>query len=270
MNAPVAGVAFDLDGTLVDLEALHHEAWLAAARQAGVHLTRDQALQRLPHFVGGPDPQVAAEIAALAPAAGPAVPPAQTLAAKQRCFDDLAASVEEIAPRAGVGAVLDRLRALEVPIAVGTATERGVALAVLRRAGLLALFGEARVVAARDVPRLKPAPDVYLATAQLLGVPPQRQLVFEDSVTGALAARDAGSRVVAVPTVHDPDYLRRFEAAGAVAVVQDWRAPGLLPLLDRLTAAPDEPPAGRATGPQGRDDHPHGAEETPGAAYVRA
>lgn len=248
--ATVSAVAFDLDGTLVDLENLHHEAWLAAARQAGVVLTRDQAMHRLPHFIGGPDPQVAQEIAALSPAA---VPPAETVAAKQRCFDDLVGAVDEIVPRAGVGAVLDRLCAVGVPVAVGTATERATALAILRRAGLLAVFGEARVVAARDVPRLKPAPDVYLATADLLGVPPQSQLVFEDSVTGALAARAAGSRVVAVPTVHDPDYLRRFEAAGAVAVVEDWQAPGLLPLLDRLTAAGRSENAG-----------------TPGAVYVRA
>lgn len=249
-TAPATAVAFDLDGTLVDLEHLHHQAWLAAARQAGVDLTRDQALDLLPHFIGGPDPQVAREIAALSPTA---VPPVETAAAKQRCFDDLVGAVDEIAPRPGVGAVLDRLCAQGVPVAVGTATERATALAILRRAGLLTVFGEARVVAAHDVPRLKPAPDVYLATADLLGVPPRSQLVFEDSVTGALAARAAGSRVVAVPTVHDPDYLRRFEAAGAVAVVEDWQAPGLLPLLDRLTAAGRSENAG-----------------TPGAAYVRA
>jgi beta-phosphoglucomutase len=252
MTGPATAVAFDLDGTLVDLERFHHEAWLAAARQAGVDLTREQALHRLPHFIGGPDPQVAQEIAALSAAA---VAPEDTLAAKHRSFDDLVGSVDEIVPRAGVGAVLDRLSARGVPVAVGTATERETALAILRRAGLLALFGESRVVAAGDVPRLKPAPDVYLATASLLGVPPHSQLVFEDSVTGATAARAAGSRVVAVPTVHDPNYLRRFEAAGAVAVVEDWQAPGLLPLLDRLTAA-------------GR---PAGAHSTaPGAAYVRA
>lgn len=249
-TAPASAVAFDLDGTLVDLEGLHHQAWLAAARQAGVVLTRDQALHRLPHFVGGPDPQVAQEIAALSPSA---VPAAEILAAKQRCFDDLAGAVDGIVPRPGVAAVLDRLRARGVPVAVGTATERVTALAILRRAGLLAVFGEARVVAAGDVPRLKPAPDVYLATAGLLGVPPHSQLVFEDSVTGALSARAAGSPVVAVPTVHDPDYLRRFEAAGAVAVVGDWQDPAMLPLLDRVTAAGRPENAG-----------------TTGAAYVRA
>ncbi|MFI0900415.1 HAD family hydrolase [Streptomyces sp. NPDC020983] len=229
--APVAAVAFDLDGTLVDLEHFHHAAWLAAARQAGVTLTREEALQRLPHLVGGPDPLVAAEIAALSPSGAPAE---EILAAKHPAFEELMGGVPEIVPRAGVRTVLERLRARGLPLAVGTATGRDTALAVLRRAGLLELFGEARVVAAQDVPRLKPAPDVYLATARLLGVPAERQLVFEDSVTGAAAARAAGSRVVAVPTVRDPGYLRRFDEAGAAAVAGDWADPGLASLLDRL------------------------------------
>ncbi|MFG1811493.1 HAD family hydrolase [Streptomyces sp. NPDC049040] len=234
MTAPRSVVAFDLDGTLVDLERFHHEAWLAAARQAGVELTWDQALRGLPHFIGGPDPRVAEEVAALSPAG---VPPAVTLAAKQRSFDVLVGSVDRITARAGAEAVLERLLGRGVPVAVGTVTERETALTILRRAGLLGLFGEARVVAARDVPRLKPAPDVYLATARLLGAPPGRQLVFEDSVTGATAARSAGSTVLAVPTVHDPDYLRRLGATGVAAVFADWRAPGLLSVVDRLTAA---------------------------------
>ncbi|SHM91136.1 HAD family hydrolase [Actinacidiphila paucisporea] len=252
MTARISAAAFDLDGTLVDLERFHHEAWLAAARQAGVELTREEALHRLPHFIGGPDPQVAEEIAALS---RNAVPPAETLAAKQQSFDDLIGSVDEIVPRAGVAAVLDLLCARDIAVAVGTATERGTAVEILRRAGLLALFGPARVVAAQDVPRLKPAPDVYRATAHLLGVPPQKQLVFEDSVTGADAARAAGSPVLAVPTVRDPGYLRRFEAAGVVAVVEDWQAPGLLSLLDRLLADDRRATTDGATW---------------GAAYVRA
>lgn len=253
MTARISAVAFDLDGTLVDLERFHHEAWLAAARQAGVELSWDEALRRLPHFVGGPDPRVAQEIAALSPIA---LSPAETLTAKQRSFEVLIGSVGEIVPRAGVGDVLDRLRGRGVPVAVGTATGRELAVAVLRRAGLLALFGESGVVAAQDVPRLKPAPDVYQATAGLLGVPPESQLVFEDSATGAAAARAAGSPVVAVPTVGDRDYLRRLAAAGAVAVFGDWQAPGLLSLVDRLL-----------DGPLADGD----TESTePGAAYVRA
>ncbi|WP_328475559.1 HAD family phosphatase [Actinoplanes sp. NBC_00393] len=221
-------VAFDLDGTLVDLERFHHGALLRAAREAGVELTWEQAFQTLPHFIGGPDARVAAEVAALSP---DRVPPARVLAAKQRYFAALIASVDDIAARAGAVELLDRLTSRGVPVAVGTVTEGATALGILRRAGLLGFFGESRVVTAQDVPQLKPAPHVYRETARRLGVPPARQLVFEDSITGITAARSAGSPVVAMPTVTDPDFLTAIGAAGPEAVFHSWHDPRLATLL---------------------------------------
>ncbi len=225
----ISAVAFDLDGTLVDLERFHHAALLRAAREVGVDLTWDQALERIPHFIGGPDAAVAAGVAALSPAE---VAPAEVLAAKQRYFLSTVDAAEEVQPRAGLGEILDWLDDRGVPMAVGTVTERGVALGILRRAGLLPRFGESHVVTEQDVSRLKPAPDVYRETARRLGVPPADQLVFEDSVTGMAAARAAGSPVVAMPTVRDPDYLASVGAAGASAVFPAWHDRGLLRLLE--------------------------------------
>jgi beta-phosphoglucomutase len=227
----ISAVAFDLDGTLVDLERFHHEALLRAAREVGVELTWEQALERLAHFIGGPDARVAAEVAALSPAG---VAPVEVLAAKRRYFASLVGAVAEIVPRAGAGEVLDRLAGRGIPVAVGTVTERETAVGILRRAGLLPLFGESRVVTAQDVPQLKPAPHVYRETARRLGVPPADQLVFEDSLTGIAAARSAGSPVVAMPTVHDRGYVQSVGAAGASAVFPSWHDPRLLPMLDRL------------------------------------
>jgi beta-phosphoglucomutase-like phosphatase (HAD superfamily) len=50
------------------------------------------------------------------------------------------------------------------------------------------------------VERPKPDPEIYLKTAALLGVPPDQCLVFEDSETGAIAARAAGMKVVGILT----------------------------------------------------------------------
>ena len=47
-----------------------------------------------------------------------------------------------------------------------------------------------------EVPHPKPAPDVYLQAARVLGMAPQHCLVIEDSVTGVTAARAAGMRVL--------------------------------------------------------------------------
>ncbi|MBL8293237.1 MAG: HAD family hydrolase, partial [Bryobacterales bacterium] len=56
------------------------------------------------------------------------------------------------------------------------------------------------VVDGHDVVHPKPAPDIYLKAAGLLGVPADRCIVFEDSVPGVQAAVAAGMRVVGVTT----------------------------------------------------------------------
>lgn len=56
-------------------------------------------------------------------------------------------------------------------------------------------------VAIEDVENPKPAPDMYLRAAELLGVAPGDALGFEDSETGAQAALAAGLVLIAVPSL---------------------------------------------------------------------
>jgi HAD superfamily hydrolase (TIGR01509 family) len=55
-----------------------------------------------------------------------------------------------------------------------------------------------QVVSVQDVPRPKPFPDVFLRAAELLGVPPARCCVSEDSAVGTEAAVAAGMTVIAI------------------------------------------------------------------------
>jgi beta-phosphoglucomutase family hydrolase len=93
--------------------------------------------------------------------------------------------------------------------------------AVLAAAGLTDLL-EARVdgqVATERHLRGKPAPDTFLAGAELLGVDPAHAVVFEDAVAGVQAGHDGGfGYVVGVDRVHHADDLR---AHGATVVVTD-------------------------------------------------
>jgi beta-phosphoglucomutase family hydrolase len=57
------------------------------------------------------------------------------------------------------------------------------------------------IVGADDVSRGKPDPEVFLTAAQLLGLPPERCVVFEDAPLGIEAARRAGMKVVAFTTM---------------------------------------------------------------------
>jgi len=84
------------------------------------------------------------------------------------------------------------------PKAIASSTRRETIDANLRQVGLLARFPVR--VSGRDVPRGKPAPDVFLEAARQLGVAPEACVVFEDSPHGVAGAAAAGMRAVAVPT----------------------------------------------------------------------
>jgi beta-phosphoglucomutase len=81
-------------------------------------------------------------------------------------------------------------------LAVGTGASRETAELLLQRTGARALFET--VVAAEDVTRGKPAPDVYAAVLARCAVAPERALVVEDSAAGVAAALAAGAYVALV------------------------------------------------------------------------
>ena len=80
----------------------------------------------------------------------------------------------------------------------------------------------ARIFSGHEMPRSKPAPDVYLAAAAALGVDAKRCIVVEDTVTGVSVGVAAGATVLGFSPAaagHDaPDALRK---AGAVAIFKD-------------------------------------------------
>lgn len=87
----------------------------------------------------------------------------------------------------------------------------------LQMVGLAEPFGDA-VFSGHELPRTKPAPDVYLAAAQHLGAAPARCLVIEDSPTGVQAGVAAGAEVWAY--CPEPGGDDRLRAAGATRLLR--------------------------------------------------
>ncbi len=79
-------------------------------------------------------------------------------------------------------------------IACASGADRHKVELQLARCGLMRYF-EGRIFSGHELPRSKPAPDVYLAAAAALGVDPRRCAVVEDTVTGATAGVAAGATV---------------------------------------------------------------------------
>ncbi|GAA5173611.1 HAD family phosphatase [Niveibacterium umoris] len=109
----------------------------------------------------------------------------------------------EIPLKPGVTELLDRLDALALPRAVATSTSHGRALFKLECCGIAHRMHA--VVGGDQVAHGKPAPDIFLAAAERLGVAPANCLALEDSNAGARAALAAGMQVRVVPDLLPPD-----------------------------------------------------------------
>jgi mannitol-1-/sugar-/sorbitol-6-phosphatase len=178
-------VVFDCDGVLVDSEPAAEEAWRRALAALGVPLTAGD----FQVWVGRTDRQVAEHYAA-------------ETGVEAGALEDAAAAHLRDVLAFGLVPFPDALRCLDavtrerVPVAVASNSPRWRLDAVLAAAGLGERFSLS--VAGDEVARPKPAPDVYLAAASLLDVPPEGCVALEDSPVGIQAAVDAGMRVVAV------------------------------------------------------------------------
>jgi HAD superfamily hydrolase (TIGR01509 family) len=207
---------FDLDGTLVDTDHLHHGAFATILAERGRQLS---LADYRTHIMGHPNEAI---LARFFPGEDMAV-----LDRKEAMFrDSLAAAVE---PVRGIHALLDWAELVGAGCAVVTNAPRDNAVAMLAAASLAHRLPT--VVIGDECARPKPDPAPYRAAMAALGATPARSVAFEDSRSGLRAARSAGARVFGLTTGLASDELR---AAGAHATIADFTDPALWTCLDRL------------------------------------
>lgn len=119
----------------------------------------------------------------------------RTSAAIQRALEQA-----PLEPIAGAVELVERLRSLGVPIAVASQSSPRWVATTLERIGLAGAL-PLRVTAS-EVARGKPAPDIYLAAAERLGVAPERSIAIEDSLPGIASGAAAGMTVVQLRAAH--------------------------------------------------------------------
>lgn len=92
--------------------------------------------------------------------------------------------------------VLETLSA-QLPLGLATSSIATLALPFLKRHNIAQYFTE--ITTGDEVENGKPHPDIYLKTAEKLGISPQNCWVVEDALSGVQAGRSAGMKVVAIP-----------------------------------------------------------------------
>lgn len=103
----------------------------------------------------------------------------------------------------GVIEILDHFKKSGVKIGLASNSSHYLIEHVLQKVGIKEYFDF--ISSADDVAKGKPDPAVYLFAAKNLGVSPHECIVFEDSVIGMTAAKNAGMTVVVVPDIDDFD-----------------------------------------------------------------
>ena len=127
--------------------------------------------------------------------------PMEPAAIVERLLDGvIAKTLEQLNWRPGAKELLIEAREAHVPCVLVTMSWRRFADAVIEAAPDGAFIGS---ITGDEVERGKPAPDPYLAAAELIGVDPGDCVAIEDSPTGVASALAAGCRTIAVPHVVD-------------------------------------------------------------------
>ncbi|MDD5200010.1 MAG: HAD family phosphatase [Terrimicrobiaceae bacterium] len=185
------GAIFDWDGVIVDSSAQHERSWELLASERNLPLPAG-------HFKRGfgkkneaiiPDLGWATEADAVR----------RLGLRKEELYRGLVLR-EGVTVLPGARRLLEALRGAGVPCAVGSSTRRENIETIFDATGLRPFFSA--VVSAEDVVHGKPAPDVFVAAAERIGLPPGRCVVFEDALVGIEAAHAGGMQCVAVATTN--------------------------------------------------------------------
>jgi HAD superfamily hydrolase (TIGR01509 family) len=193
LRKPVEAALFDMDGLLIDTEALYIVAMQEAARSVG----REMPVDFCHSMIGVPGRECNVMIAEFY---GDGFSIGDF---RQHFSRHIRGLLEHRIPlKPGVVELLDFLAGRGLRLAVATSAERHTTEHHLGRAGLLDRFD---AVATRDdVEHPKPHPALYLEAARRLGVAPERCIAFEDSNVGLTAAHAAGTMAIMVPDILPP------------------------------------------------------------------
>ena len=188
----IRGVAFDLDGTLVDSLPVVERSWCKWGDRFGIphdeilgFIHGKQAITSIRHFMPGRSEE--------------------DIQAEFRFLEQIEATdIDGIVALPGALNLLNTLNEAGIPWAIVTSGSIPVAHARHRAAGLPMpkVF-----VTAEQVNKGKPAPDAYLLGAELLGIPAQQCAVVEDAPAGLLSGLAAGCRTIAVNVPADAPRL---------------------------------------------------------------
>ena len=210
----------DLDGTLTDSVYQHALAWRKALELGGIKLS----VWRIHRRIGMSGGLLAESLARETGRELTDKDAAKMKAAHARLF---ASQMRDVRLLPGAKELMHHLTKMKVPWAVATSGALASARPLLK---LIDVPPDVPVISRDDVQHAKPNPDLWLAAAARLGVPPESTIAVGDSVWDLLAARRA--RALGVGLLSGGYGAEELERSGAYRVYED--AADLLLHIDEL------------------------------------
>jgi len=188
-----------MDGVIVDSMRTHEKAWLALFADLGLKIVLKEfhyqtagmtGTEVLRHFLGNRFSD--AELAQLS---------------AQKEFLYRVLFRKKLKATKGLLAFLKAAETLKIPMALATGGGKANIDFILDGLSIRTYFQS--VLGAGDVKHGKPNPEIYLKSADALGLLPEQCFVFEDALPGIEAAHRAGMRIIGIATTHCVAFLRK-------------------------------------------------------------
>jgi HAD superfamily hydrolase (TIGR01509 family) len=218
--AKLAAVIFDLDGVLIDSEGLWNEARMQITSESGGRWRSDaqRAMMGMSSLEWS---------SYMHEQLGVAMEPDRISAAVVSRLEHLYRQDVPLLP--GAREVVVAISEMW-PLGLASSANRPIIELVLDLAGMRGRFKA--TVSSEEVPRGKPAPDVYLEAANRLEVAPEHCAAVEDSTNGLLSAAAAGTKVIAIPNREFPPAEEALARASLVVDSIDQLTPRRVEDLD--------------------------------------
>lgn len=196
-----------MDGVLVVNDSAHQEAFRVWSEQKGIEMPSD-FLERyygmgndeiMPGLFGRPLSKEEIDIYA---------------AEKEAVYREIYA--KDIAPTAGLIELLEELHKRGIKMAVGSSGNADNVNFIVDGCGIRKYF--TALVHSGLAAKAKPAPDIFLKAAEMMGLEPSECFVFEDAFAGIKAARAAGMKLGVLATSFSREEHKDYDV-----IIDDFR-----------------------------------------------
>ena len=203
-------IIFDLDGTLVDSLPYHHESWRIFFKNN--NLEEHDFSEVLKEYKGGGTLELMTSVFGDMYTKDELKKMTDD---KEIIFRDIYKS--KIYPIEGLNKFLDNLKENNILLSIGSNAIRKNVLMTIEELGITDYFSS--IICGDEVSKGKPDPEMYLKTLSNLKMDKNECIIFEDSIEGVTAAKNAGIKSIGVTSSQSSEILKSF---GAFKTINDY------------------------------------------------